>query len=89
MLDDKNDTIQNLKLQFQNIQKELQGKIDSGELQKLNNKYKKNKEKVKELEDKMLDVIGENKELNQKLEIFGSMEQEFAEIKDTMFKQEN
>ena len=61
--------------------------MDVAEYEKLNGKYRKNKEKVKELEERALDVISENKELTDRLELFGSMEQEFGDLKEIMEKQ--
>ena len=47
MLDDKNETIESLKLEIESAQKDQEGRIDISEYEKLNVKYRKNKDKLK------------------------------------------
>ena len=60
MLDDKNETIESLKLEIESAQKDQEGRIDISEYEKLNVKYRKNKDKLKSPEKKVfsLEEIG-------------------------------
>ena len=53
MLDDKNDTIEQMKAEIDSLkseqEREQEGKVDIADFEKLNIKYRKGKDKLKEL----------------------------------------
>ena len=55
----------------------------------MNSKYKKNKDKCRELEKQMEELIDRNKELSEKEEYLVKVEEEFDDIKGIMEKQDS